>query len=97
MSSEITDITDITDSGTQFEARIDGRLAGFASYERTDTVVTYPHTLVLPEFEGKGVGSALAVAALDDARRRALGVRATCPFIAAWIERHSDYADLLVD
>lgn len=78
----------------RFEAEVDGRQAGFAQYIRADQLVVYPHTVVAPEFEGKGVGSALALAALDDARERGLAVLATCPFIHGWMERHPEYQDL---
>ena len=47
------------------------------------------------DYEGQGAGSQLAREALDDVRRRGLGVVALCPFIAGWIERHPDYADLV--
>lgn len=89
-------VTDAID-GHRFEAHIDGALAGYAAYRRTEHVVTYPHTVVEPEYEGQGVGGALARAALDDARRRGLRVRATCPFISAWMGRHPEYQDLSED
>jgi len=79
----------------RFEARVDGRLAAFASYERTDGGITFLHTETLPAFEGRGVGSRLAHAALDDARRRGLRVTPRCPFFAQYIEHHPDYADLV--
>lgn len=78
----------------RFEARFDGELAGFAQYIRTADLVVYPHTEVSPSFEGRGVGGALARAALDDARERGLRVLATCPFIHGWMGRHPEYADL---
>jgi predicted GNAT family acetyltransferase len=86
----------VADAGerSRFEAHVDGALAGFAEYQRTDHLVAYTHTEVDPAFEGRGVGSALARAALDDARRRALPVLATCPFIARWMGRHPEYLDL---
>ncbi|AXI76380.1 GNAT family N-acetyltransferase [Peterkaempfera bronchialis] len=79
---------------TRFEARQGDTLAGFAEYIRSGSLVVYPHTEVDPAFEGRGVGGALARAALDDARARGLPVLATCPFIAGWMGRHPDYADL---
>ncbi|MCD0480902.1 N-acetyltransferase [Streptacidiphilus sp. ASG 303] len=79
---------------SRFEAREGDRLAGFAEYIRSENLVVYPHTEVDPAFEGRGVGSALARAALDDARARDLAVLATCPFIAGWMGRHPEYADL---
>ncbi|MFY7069341.1 GNAT family N-acetyltransferase [Nocardiopsis changdeensis] len=48
-----------------------------------------------PGVRGQGVGSALARAALDEARAANLRVLATCPFFAGWIARHPDYQDLL--
>jgi uncharacterized protein len=79
----------------RFEAWADGRLAGFAEYIRRDGLIVFTHTQVDPEFEGHGVGGALAHAALDDSAAHKLRVRAQCPFIADWIERHPGYERLL--
>jgi len=80
---------------SRFEASVDGVLAGFAEYQLTDQLVVFTHTEVDPAFEGRGVGSAIAKAALDQLRaeggRKALPV---CPFIKGWIERHPDYLDI---
>lgn len=86
----------ITDSpGTRrYEAHMDGRLAGFSAYIRTPEMIAFLHTEVDPEFEGRGVGSALARQALDEARERGQSVLAACPFIAGWIAHHPDYQDL---
>jgi predicted GNAT family acetyltransferase len=78
----------------RFEAHVESELAGSAQYIRTPELVVYPHTQVDPKFEGRGVGAALARAALDDARRRNVAVLATCPFIADWMRRHPEYGDL---
>lgn len=79
----------------RYEARLDGRLAGFAEYELSDEQVVFTHTEVDSAFEDRGVGSALARFALDDVRGGGRQVVARCPFIAGWIDRHPDYADLL--
>jgi len=78
-----------------YEARVDDRRAGVAAYRLRDGVITFTHTVVEDAYEGQGIGGALARAALDDVRRRGLAVVPRCPFIAAWIERHPDYADLV--
>ena len=55
------------------------------------------HTEVYKSYEGLGLGSRLARAALEDARARGLEVMPFCPFIAGFIERHLDeYRDLVV-
>jgi predicted GNAT family acetyltransferase len=89
---------DVTNSPDQhrYEARIDGELAGFAEYRTTDRLVTFVHTEVLAEFEGRGVGSGLVRAALDDVRATGRQVRAVCPFVKGYIERHpGEYRDLV--
>lgn len=84
------------DPQARYEARVDGRLAGFAEFQLASELIVFTHTEVDPAFEGKGVGSALAREALDDVRaaggRRVLAV---CPFIEVWIQKHPDYLDLL--
>jgi predicted GNAT family acetyltransferase len=81
----------------RYEARVDGEpgVAGVAEYIRTPELVAFVHTEVAPEHEGRGVGSALARTALDEARAANLRVLATCPFFAGWIARHPEYQDLL--
>jgi predicted GNAT family acetyltransferase len=72
-----------------------GVVAGFAEYRRGDGRVELTHTVVDDAFEGQGVGSALARTALDAARSAGLRVTPTCEFMARWIDKHPDYADLV--
>jgi uncharacterized protein len=46
-------------------------------------------------YEGRGFGSRLAGAVLDDARRQQLDVVPLCPFIAHFIEENPQYEDLV--
>ncbi|HEX6248887.1 MAG TPA: GNAT family N-acetyltransferase [Nocardioidaceae bacterium] len=80
---------------SRYEASLDsGVVAGFAEYEDLDRVRVFTHTEVDDAFEGQGVGSSLARGALDDVRERGLAMRAKCPFIRAYAEKHPEYADL---
>ncbi|MER7742547.1 GNAT family N-acetyltransferase [Streptomyces sp. NPDC096538] len=80
----------------RYEARVDGRLAGFSEYLRTSEsgLIVFTHTEVDPKFNGQGVGSALARAGLDAARADGRRVLVVCPFITAWMARHPGYQDL---
>ena len=82
----------------RYEIVIDGHAAGFAEYRLVgpdhETMV-FTHTVVKDAFAGRGVGSRLAKAALDDARARGLSVRPECSFFVRYIERHGEYADLV--
>ena len=53
------------------------------------------HTEVPEASEGQGFGATLAEAALEFARRDGAKVIPSCPFVAAYIERHPGYADLV--
>jgi hypothetical protein len=87
-------IADRPEAG-RYEARIGKALAGFLEYRVLPRRIVLIHTEVLPEFEGRGVGGRLARHALDDARARGLGVTPACPFVAAYLERHPEDADLV--
>ncbi len=81
----------------RYEAWLGDRLVGISVYELGDDQIVFVHTEVDAEVEGLGIGSRLARGALDDVRRRGLKLVAECPFIAAWLKRHPDYADLLAN
>ncbi|TDE37661.1 GNAT family N-acetyltransferase [Actinomadura sp. 6K520] len=92
-----TDITVTNNTGRQrYEAvaRSSG-LAGYVEYQETSELVVLTHTEVGPAFEGRGIGSVLARAALDDVRERRLKTLVICPFIIGWLRNHPDYQDLL--
>ena len=80
---------------SRYEARDGDDVAGYAEYRLQDGLVVLTHTVVDDAFEGRGVGSALARTALDDARERGLAVQPRCSFIRGWIDKHPDYADLV--
>ena len=93
MSSDIS-VTRNDERG-RFEATIDGEVAGFAEFRRSEGRIEFTHTEVDDRFEGRGVGSTLVSEALDAVRAEGLEVVATCPFVRSYIERHQEYADLL--
>jgi predicted GNAT family acetyltransferase len=80
----------------QYEARIDGELAGLIKYRIRPDARVFVHTVVLPEFEGKGVASTLAKAALDSIRAQGDKVVPSCPYVTSWLEKHPEYQDLVV-
>lgn len=92
----MADVT-ITNNAAQhrYEAQLGGELAGFCEYNLLTGAIMFTHTEVLTAFEGKGVGSALARHVLDDARAQGLHVIPVCQFIAGYIRKHPDYAELV--
>lgn len=94
MSEPAVEVVDAPDR-SRYLALVDGEVEGFAAYRLRGERIVFTHTEVDPAYEGKGVGSALAKGALDDARRRALPVVLVCPFMTAYVQRHPEYADLV--
>ena len=78
----------------RFEIRTEAGPALLA-YERRGDVLEMMHTEVPQASEGQGYGATLAEAALDFARREGAKVIPSCPFVAAYIERHPAYSDLV--
>ena len=79
----------------RFEVLLDGAVAGFVQYKRRHDVLSLIHTEVSPEFEGRGLASTLAKAALQAARDEGLGVLPHCPYIRAYLQRHPDDLELV--
>ena len=78
----------------RFELDADGHVA-FSNYRREGGTLTILHTEVPAALGGKGIGSALARGLLDIARAEKLKVVPLCPFVAGYIAKHPEYADLL--
>jgi predicted GNAT family acetyltransferase len=80
---------------SRYEAWLGDVVAGFSEYKQRPGRVIFTHTIVEPEFEGRGIGSALVRHELDDVRSRGLKVLPYCPFVRAYIKRHPEYQDLV--
>ncbi|TKV28598.1 N-acetyltransferase [Arthrobacter sp. NamB2] len=80
---------------SRYTASLEGEPVGIAAYERSDNTITFTHTVVDEEVEGQGIGSTLIRHALDEARAQGLTVVPQCVFVAAFIEDHPEYQDLV--
>src|SRR6476619_7593552 len=78
----------------RFEARI-GEYLAVAEYRRVGEMITFTHTEVPEPLEGRGIASALARTALEQARAEHLTVIPQCPFFASYIRRHAEYSPLV--
>ena len=79
----------------RYEAHVDVQLAGYCEYNLLTDAIMFTHTEVLEAFEGQGIGSAIARHVLDAARSEGKHVIPVCQFIAGYIRKHRDYADLV--
>jgi uncharacterized protein len=70
------------------------RLLGFADYRTWPDRVLFPYVEIDEMMQGRGFGSILTAAALDDCRARGLRVEATCPFVVDFLRQHPEYDDI---
>ncbi|HEX7631144.1 MAG TPA: GNAT family N-acetyltransferase [Lacunisphaera sp.] len=77
-----------------YEAVVDGHRA-VCDYELSEGKMIFTHTFVPPELRGRGVAEQLVRAALADARKNGRKVVPACSYVAAFIQRHKEFADLL--
>ena len=87
-------VTDNT-AERRFEITLGPTRLGHARYVDKGGRRIFVHTEIDPEHEGQGYASTLVRAALDDARAHETLIVPLCPYVADWIERHPDYADLV--
>ena len=87
-------ITVNTEAGA-YELGVGGRTAGGVLLTETGSRVTILATSVFPEFRGRGIASELLGGVLDMLRAEGRTVTLTCPFATAFVESHSEYADLV--
>lgn len=79
---------------SRFEIDLEG-VTAVLEYDLDGARIAFTHTEVPPEFEGRGYGGQLARAGLDYARQSGLAVVPACGFIAAFIRRNPQYAELV--
>jgi len=80
-------------TASRFETVVDGQLA-VLDYRREGNTLFLTHASVPPPIEGRGIAAELTKAALESARENGLRVVAQCSYVAAYLRRHPEYADL---
>lgn len=90
-------MSDVTNNEAEkrFEIEEEGKTA-FVTYVMNGDTITFSHTIVPPEIEGRGVGSRLVRGALEAVREQHLRVAPQCSFVRGYVERHPEYQDLIV-
>ena len=85
----------------RYEIVVAGRAAGFAAYvdrpggEGGGQRRVFVHTEIDDNFEGQGLGTVLVKGALADVRASGRRAVAVCPFVAAYVKRHPEEADIV--
>ena len=79
----------------QYEFHIDGLIPRI-EYIRAKEKIFLTHTEVPAGLEGKGIGSALIKAVLEEIERQDLTLVPLCPFVAGYIKEHPEWKKLVL-
>ena len=79
---------------SRFELDVDGGLA-FANYRRTPSTMIITHTETPRARRDRGIASELVHGALQLIRADQLKVVAGCGFVADYLSKHPEFADLM--
>jgi uncharacterized protein len=93
MDAEIT-VRNDPESG-RYVAVLGDRDVGRIIYERRGGRAIFRHTIIEPEFQGEGVGTALVRGALDDLGANGLSLTNYCSFVTEFMADNPSYAGLL--
>jgi predicted GNAT family acetyltransferase len=81
----------------RYEILSDGEFVGSLEYRHDDDHIVLIHVQIEPAFEGQGMAAALAQGVFADLRTRGVMVDPQCPYMARWVAKHPEYADLITD
>jgi len=82
-----------TPDRSQYSLLLDGTEIGYAKYRDTATQRVFTHTVVEPEFGGRGYATSLIDFAVADARSSDKRIVGECSMVARWLTKHPELAD----
>jgi len=82
-------------SGGRWVVVVKGHEAELTYSRASATLIIIDHTEVPDALRGRGVGQALVLRAVEDARREGFRIIPLCPFAKAQFERHAEWRDVL--
>ncbi len=79
----------------RYVLEIDRQPLGYAQYQEAGEHRIFTHTEIDDSLSGQGMGSRLIRAALDDTRQQGKRIVPECEFVAAYVQKHDDWNDLI--
>lgn len=79
----------------RFISIVDGHEAELTYKPAGEGVLDMNHTYVPDQLRGMGIAAQLTAHALNYARQQNYRVIPSCPYVAAYIDKHEQYKDLL--
>jgi len=77
-----------------YEILVDDKRAGLTAYRDRGEQRVFFHTEIDDAFAGRGLAAQLVQQALTDVRATGKRIVPVCPYVAAFLEKHHEFADL---
>ncbi|MEV6294322.1 GNAT family N-acetyltransferase [Streptomyces sp. NPDC051896] len=90
----LTSTVERADDRHRYEILVSGRLAGLTAYRDHGEQRVFYHTEVDDAFAGQGLAARLVQEALTDARRSGMRIVPVCPYVAKFLKKHEEFADI---
>ena len=84
-----------TESGGRYVIVMDGHEAEMTFSRAGENIIIIDHTGVPEALSGRGVGAALVLTAVEEAREKGFKIVPLCPFAKAQFEKHEEWKDVL--
>ncbi|MBD3582367.1 GNAT family N-acetyltransferase [Flavobacterium selenitireducens] len=81
----------------RFELEVEGHTAIIESILTNENVMYLTHTEVPVALEGKGVGKKIVEGALNYIKDHDYKLAPLCPFVAAYLKRHTEWKEILAN
>ncbi|BCM65106.1 MULTISPECIES: GNAT family N-acetyltransferase [Streptomyces] len=88
-------VVERVDARNRYEIRVDGKRAGLTAYRDHGAQRVFHHTEIDDAFAGQGLASRLVQEALTDVRESGKRIVPVCPYVAKFLQRHDEFADLV--
>ncbi|KMS85187.1 MULTISPECIES: GNAT family N-acetyltransferase [Streptomyces] len=88
-------VVERVDARNRYEILVDGKRAGLTAYRDRDAQRVFYHTEIDDAFAGQGLASRLVQEALTDVRASGKRIVPVCPYVAKFLQRHEEFADLV--
>ncbi|MFG3322827.1 GNAT family N-acetyltransferase [Streptomyces sp. NPDC048171] len=94
MSESSTTTVERADDDSRYEILVGDRRAGLTAYRDLGKQRVFFHTEIDEAFAGQGLGTQLVQQALADVRASGMRIVPVCPYVAKFLERHGEFADI---
>ena len=66
-------------------------------YNKTENVLNFYHTYVPDELRGRGIAAEIVKTGLSFAKENDLKIIPSCSYVAAYIQGHKEYSELIAE